>query len=753
LNDVNFKREYAKLPVFAELWEKIEHSQVNGHDELRKLLEGGNIFIGDRIPNKAVCNLSYEEFRKLHFKNEVKYETVLGIILVNVFNGHELILHILDGLVQKIDKKLCSKCVDNISCSDDKSEATIKIKLDQMFEWSYKPELSHKIKWLVSELIDIQRERENDKHIRKIFDHPVIELLILNKWEDYKISYVNHLRRFAMIVFLFTFLVRLRILDESQKRCDVETANGTDLSDCSDWMVNQTKNETSECNTWFGKCDYMIVFEYKNVNIIVFGAVMIGLFFIQLFSLSCALVQRFIYRDDQLYRKRKSQEIINSFGNAFYLLLANLLCLNPRPNLTLRIALCLICVYLLVTEIIHFSILVLGPAVKCFKKKSVYESSTSDLNGWFMGVLVWFESISRAFKTIVRNRYFRDPENYLELICVSSVLLAIFSNTWPLVAQEKSEAGRYEAVFRYIVAMGVFAAWTELIIKLGNVSHCVVGDFIKMFYNIIKTNLLAYLKVFFLLMTAFSLSFWIILEGHIKKKKDDLNFSSGLWVNMVATVTMSFGEFNTNDFYDEIDEKHEMIRIFAMLFLAGLVIFSTIAMVNLLVAAIISDYQKMKEEGKIETLYFIAEYIVEEEEYDYKINISKIMTILCLNIGMDDEDKGVLEYCPRLICNNCKMEPLPIPRPGVARCNAALEAAEREPLLSKLLELRGSETGMCKYHDETSGDVFLFNGKKAKVKKELKDKELKKVKKELKEKELEIELLKKELLEKEVSVM
>merc|ERR1719319_16847 len=79
---------------------------------------------------------------------------------------------------------------------------------------------------------------------------------------------------------------------------------------------------------------------------------------------------------------------------------------------------------------------------------------------------------------------------------------------------------RRRAICRGFVAIGVFAAWIELLIKMGNVSHSVVGDFIKMFYNIIKNKLFAYMQVYVLLITAFNIAFWIILEGQYKSGDD-----------------------------------------------------------------------------------------------------------------------------------------------------------------------------------------------------------------------------------------
>merc|ERR1719319_1960596 len=99
---------------------------------------------------------------------------------------------------------------------------------------------------------------------------------------------------------------------------------------------------------------------------------------------------------------------------------------------------------------------------------------------------------------------------------------------------------------------------------------------------------------------------------------------------------MSTGEFDTGDFYGNIGEN-AVIKAFAMLFLIGLVILTTITMINLLVAAIINDYEIMKDSVDMENLYFITEYIVEVGEirrliyhFIQKHNCAKIFILMRL---------------------------------------------------------------------------------------------------------------------------
>jgi len=154
----------------------------------------------------------------------------------------------------------------------------------------------------------------------------------------------------------------------------------------------------------------------------------------------------------------------------------------------------------------------------------------------------------------------------------------------------------------------------------------------------------------------------------------------------------------------------------------------------------------------MENLYFITEYIVEQGEYErsvfcvlpklwqytkkksqLKAHVEPVENFLLqipvfLGFYTKTEvelikEKGEqreelfkkkedtkMEFCPHMICNykTCKMEPLPIPRSGCWRYSPEKEAKEREPLLSKLLDIRKGYNSLseekeesqneCKYH-------------------------------------------------------
>jgi len=669
---------------YKDLKKNIRECGDRGHKEVLLYLNKNNLGIGDSV-EKGGCWIKGKWVT-------CKRVTIFKIIMENVSNGHDLILHILDSLVKKIPKNKCAKCFYPENASK------IEIALQPMFQQSSKEndpnEFNRRKLRLIRDLLDIQSKRGDDNNTSKIFQHPVIEILILKKWENHQWSYIGGVRFFAFVVFLFTFFVRLRLLEEDEKVCInssigmvFEGGNTTNSSDCANYLMNRNNwtsdwvNNTNETTRPFNQ---LLIFKYKESSFVIFAVFMGLVVFHQVFCFVWVFVEactQCATEKEPKYR-RMVQFLKISLVNMFYISLAiSLVCISsPIPTLKLYIVASWIC--LLSAEIHQICFLILKPAWQGFNHKFL--------------------------KPILQHRYFRDPENYLELFCLVSIPLAVFCDAWAKNPQDEHDKNDYsvetEAVFRGVVAIGVFAAWTELFIKLGNVSHSVVGDFTKMFYNIIKSKLLAYMQVCFLLILAFSLAFWIVIEGH------GVDFSKGFWFNLVLTVTMSTGEFNTGEFYENIDEN-KVIKVFAMLFLIGMVILSTITMINLLVAAIISDYQNMKISVDMENLCFIAEYIIEAEErqrLNYQMCSLFSCTMSLYNFFVNDYDNEmIIEHCPHLICkSNPCLPPLPIAKPGWSY-NPTSEAGEREPLLLRLLEIRkGKEKnkteddgeGLCEYH-------------------------------------------------------
>ena len=150
-----------------------------------------------------------------------------------------------------------------------------------------------------------------------------------------------------------------------------------------------------------------------------------------------------------------------------------------------------------------------------------------------------------------------------------------------IILQENWEA----AVTRGIAALGICAAWLELIFLVGRYPFR-GGDFSIMFYNIIKT-LVRYVIAMFLMIIGFAFAFMVVNYGHDQESFENPIKSS------IMTLTMALGEFNFDDFYNTFKEDSTS-RGFAMLLLVLLILFGTITMVNLFIAVIISNISQLR---------------------------------------------------------------------------------------------------------------------------------------------------------------
>merc|ERR1712038_1360593 len=131
-----------------------------------------------------------------------------------------------------------------------------------------------------------------------------------------------------------------------------------------------------------------------------------------------------------------------------------------------------------------------------------------------------------------------------------------------IILQKTMEA----AMIRGIAALGICAAWLELIFLVGRYPFQ-GGDFSIMFYNIIK-KLSRYVVAMCLMIAGHAFAFMIVNYGHIKD-----SFESP-WKSFVMTLTMALGEFNFGDLYNSF-EQDKTSRTFAMVILVSLIIFGT----------------------------------------------------------------------------------------------------------------------------------------------------------------------------------
>ena len=270
------------------------------------------------------------------------------------------------------------------------------------------------------------------------------------------------------------------------------------------------------------------------------------------------------------------------------------------------------CYYFYITSIMFFLFLILYSSFTSYIFTRPEKKNSTDLEpsiGSFMGdwdsgfsfceiilavlwlLLVLFEAWQiKTFK----KRYLAKLENWMEIfIYASTAITVIFKDE--LLTKEKE----YAAFIRGIAALGIFCAWINLIFMLGQYPFK-GGDFSIMFYNVVK-KIWRYLVAFGMMVIGFAFGFTVIKYG-----QGNDNFQNPMKSGMV-TLTMVLGEFNFSDIYDEFNTNERISRGFIMFLLLLLIIFGTITMINLFVAAIIKDMEQLKREAYGKNLINMAE--------------------------------------------------------------------------------------------------------------------------------------------------
>lgn len=253
----------------------------------------------------------------------------------------------------------------------------------------------------------------------------------------------------------------------------------------------------------------------------------------------------------------------------------------------------------------------------------------------FFVVFFLFLSAMEIYQAIkLRRQYFKELENYIEWVVLLSALITMIFKE--IILQNRWEA----AAIRGIAAMGILAAWLELIFLVGRYPFR-GGDFSIMFYNIIK-KLARYVVAMFLMIIGFAFAFMVVNYGHDQESFENPIKSS------IMTLTMALGEFNFEDFYNTF-KSDSTSRGFAMVLLVLLILFGTITMVNLFIAVIISDINQLRGDVYTQNLVNMAQCSILVEELLPCWILSK----------MRAEDKAVVcmhELCPKG-CKGTKLPP------------------------------------------------------------------------------------------------
>ena len=196
--------------------------------------------------------------------------------------------------------------------------------------------------------------------------------------------------------------------------------------------------------------------------------------------------------------------------------------------------------------------------------------------------------------------YFLELENWFELL-----ILALAAATLGLKAQLDSLA--------IVASVGVCLAWIELIFQFGRIPS-LGGTFSIMYYSITKRIVRTVLGLL-LLVLAFALAFFII---HFDNSNESFETIEKSFIKSFVMVLGEFGRHfvyllhNTQLllFFLEFDDlwtssesaKSKLSQMFTMLLLIGVILLGTIIMINLIVAIIITDIERLNRISKQQVL-------------------------------------------------------------------------------------------------------------------------------------------------------
>ena len=203
-------------------------------------------------------------------------------------------------------------------------------------------------------------------------------------------------------------------------------------------------------------------------------------------------------------------------------------------------------------------------------------------------------------------------------------------------------------------AIGITLAYLCLILKHGRYNFTAIGNFATMFHIILK-KLRSYLVVAFVLLFGFSFGFWVIKQH--ENKEDDARFK-GFLTSIKACFVMFFGGFDEYDdvllFDEEIAKGHHLtMSAFYILYLM-MIIVTSLGMLNILLAAIITDYNKNMKEVHLQNLLFMAQYSVVLEQglgreiKDFLVNKLNIQSLK--NWTRLEEGNDTYTYCTLHLC-------------------------------------------------------------------------------------------------------
>ena len=216
-----------------------------------------------------------------------------------------------------------------------------------------------------------------------------------------------------------------------------------------------------------------------------------------------------------------------------------------------------------------------------------------------------------------------DPNSSFQLVSSLAAIVTLIRKNY-LTAEDNGGYGPATAAG----AIGITLAYLCLILKYGRYNFTTIGNFSTMFHIILK-KLRSYMVVAFVLLFGFSFGFWVIQQHDCKGVNAHFE---GFLTSIKSCFVMFFGGFDNYENILVLDEEikkghHLTLAAFYFLFLMMIVV-TSLGMLNLLLAAIISDYRKNMKEVHMQNLISMAQYMILLEQ------CTRTMNLLVNQMGM-----------------------------------------------------------------------------------------------------------------------
>ncbi|XP_033645288.1 transient receptor potential cation channel subfamily A member 1-like [Asterias rubens] len=256
-----------------------------------------------------------------------------------------------------------------------------------------------------------------------------------------------------------------------------------------------------------------------------------------------------------------------------------------------------------------------NPTMECMMTISVYIATGFCV----LSVLKEFAQMCHE-----RFRYFIDWNNYLEWGLYTSTLLFVIPFLLGSDFNDMSDMQRQSGAF------AAFLGWFVMLLLEQRIE--VIGIYVVMF-QVILTTLVQVLAVFLGLIIAFAMAFFVLLKDEENKAFESVPIS----IFRVFAMTLAEIDFINSFVYPAMDSDDQTMPYpeTTYFFLALLLIFLTIILMNLMIGLAVGDIASVQQDAKLKNLAKQVELYTEMEgkiparilEYvnkDYVVNFSNI---------------------------------------------------------------------------------------------------------------------------------